>query len=271
MARLMDPARIDWKLGMAESFFRQQRFNDAIALFSTLISENPDRADLWMAQGEALVRTNQSMKAAENFEMVDRLGGSTSSSLNNLGDIYATQELFDLAVSAYDRALKKDPSGNPERCMRAVKYMSAQGALKESKLLLATIEELMADRFDVAQRKDLLKLKARIAVAEDATDEEAAILKEVVDLDPLDGDALLLLGQHATRNGDPEKAIFYFERAAGVEAFEADARVRHAQVLVGQGKYAEAIPLLKRAQGLKPRDNIQDFLEKVERIAQSRN
>jgi tetratricopeptide (TPR) repeat protein len=270
MASLMDPKRIDWKLGMAESFFRQQRFSDAVALFGGLIADHPERADLWLAQGEALARSGQSMKAAENFEMADRLGGSTTSSLNNLGDIYSTQELFDLAVSAYDRALKKDPNVNPDRTMRAIKYLTGQGATKEAKQLLASLEGAMGDRFDQGQRKELLKIKARIAVSEEATDEEVAILKEVVDLDPLDGDALLVLGMHASRSGDKEQASFYFERAAAIEAYEADARVRQAQLLVSDGRYAEALPLLQRAQSLKHRDNIQDFLEKVERIAAGR-
>jgi Flp pilus assembly protein TadD len=101
-------------------------------------------------------------------------------------------------------------------------------------------------------------------------DEEVRVLKEIVELDPQDGEALILLGQHAARTGDDEKAVFYYEQAAYLEAFEADAKVRHAQLLVGQGKYDEAIPLLRRAQSLKPRDNIQEYLEQVERVAKNR-
>ena len=56
-----------------------------------------------------------------------------------------------------------------------------------------------------------------------------------------------------------------------LEKFEADAKVRHAQLLVGQRKYAEALPLLRRAQELKPREDVQKFLEQVERFAKSRS
>ncbi len=113
-------------------------------------------------------------------------------------------------------------------------------------------------------------MRARIAVAEGAGDEEAKVLEQIVQLDPMDGEALILLGQHAARAGDAEQAVFYYERAENIEGVEADAKVRHAQLLVGQGKYAEALPLLRRAQELKPRDNIQQYLEQVERAAQSR-
>jgi tetratricopeptide (TPR) repeat protein len=148
--------------------------------------------------------------------------------------------------------------------------LAARGANSQAKPLVARVEELRGKDISAEEKKDLLKLRARIALSEGAGEEEAKVLKEIVDLDPLDGDALLLLGQHAQRANDPAQAVFYYERAAGLEAFEADAKVRHAQLLVSQGKYAEALPLLRRAQQLKPRENIQQYLEQVERVSQSR-
>ncbi|ETW97889.1 MAG: hypothetical protein ETSY1_21030 [Candidatus Entotheonella factor] len=46
--------------------------------------------------------------------------------------------------------------------------------------------------------------------------------------------------------------------------------MRHAQLLVKNGKYEAALPLLRRAQQIKPRDNIQAYLEQVERVAKGR-
>jgi hypothetical protein len=59
--------------------------------------------------------------------------------------------------------------------------------------------------------------------------------------------------------------MLYYQRAAGVEAFEADASVKHAQLLAGTGKIDQAIPLLKRAQQLKPREGVAKYLEELER------
>jgi Flp pilus assembly protein TadD len=110
----------------------------------------------------------------------------------------------------------------------------------------------------------------RIAVAEHAGEAEIRLLEELVALDPLDGESLILLGQYCARSGDTEKAVFYYERAESLEKHEADAKIRHAQLLVGQGKYGEALPLLRRAQDLKPRDDVQKYLEQVERVAKTR-
>jgi Flp pilus assembly protein TadD len=105
----------------------------------------------------------------------------------------------------------------------------------------------------------------------DGTAEAAAVksLEEIVALDPLDGEALMLLGQHYTKAKEIDRAIFHYERASSLESFEADAKVRQAQLLVTQNKYREAVPLLKRAQELKPRDEVARYLDQVERISRS--
>jgi tetratricopeptide (TPR) repeat protein len=257
-------------MGLARSLFKQERFADAVALCDTLIAKHPDHADLWLLQANAYIGLKQPLSAAENFELVDRLGKSTADTLSMLGDIYINEEIFDLAVNAYLRAMDQSPPGKPNRALRAAKVLTARGALFQTQQLIERIETVYGDQLDTGERKDLLKLRVRLAVANGANDEEVRVLKQIVALDPLDGEALILLGQHSSRAGETEKAIFYYERAASLEKFEADAKVRHAQLLVKTGQYEEALRLLRRAQQLKPRDNIQDYLEQVERVAKGR-
>lgn len=269
MAILLDPATLDWKMGLARSLFKQERFAEAIALCEWLIEEQPDQADLWLLQANAYIGLNQPIKAAEIYELVDSLGKSTVDSLNMLGDIYINEELYELAVKSYIRAIEKTDESSPGRAIRAAKVLAARGAFNQTKQLIENIEKLKGSVLEEDEQKDLLKLRARIAVAEGATEEEVRVLEEIVELDPLDGEALILLGQNSARNDDTEKAIFYFERAEAIEKYEADAKVRHAQLLVKNGKYTDALPLLRRAQAVKPRDNIQKYLEQVERVAKS--
>ena len=135
--------------------------------------------------------------------------------------------------------------------------------------MIERIDALYGSQLDQNDETDILKLRRRIAAAEGSGEEEIKVLEQIVSLDPLDGEALILLGQHCERAGDTEKAIFYFERAENMEKFEANAKVRHAQLLVKEGKYTEALPLLRRAQDIKPREEVQKYLEQVERYAKS--
>lgn len=269
-AVLLDPVTMDWKMGLARALFKQERYSEAASLCAALIEKEPERADLWLLQANAFVGQGKSLKAAENYELVDTLGASTVDSLNMLGDIYVNESLFEMAVNAYIRAMEKNPDRNAERAIRASKVLVTRGALEETKVLIKRIKEMHGAHLGQVDKKDLLKLQARIAVAEGQGEDEVKILEEIVAFDPLDGEALILLGQHAARANDPEKAVFYYERAESLEKYEADAKVRHAQLLVGQGKYNDALPMLRRAQELNPRDDIQKYLDQVERVAKNR-
>lgn len=269
-AVLLQPKTLDWKLGLARTFFKQQKFEEASVLCGQLIKENPARDDLWLLQANAYLGMKQTLKAAENFEYVDALGKAKVSTLNTLGDIYVNEGMMDMAAEAYRKALDLDPDQPVKRSIRNAEVLVARSATDEAKELIAAIQEHAGARMEQAEKSKLLKLQARIAVTEGADDAQAHILEEVVKLDPLDGEALIMLGRHYGNQGEAEKAVFYFERAEGMEQFEADARIRHAQLLVKESKFKEAVPLLKRALELKPRDDLSDYLKQVERIAKVR-
>ncbi|MCF7954817.1 MAG: tetratricopeptide repeat protein [Phycisphaerae bacterium] len=266
-AIMLDPKTLDWKMGLARSFFKQEKFADAVNLCGQLIKKNPERSDLWLLQANAYIGLSKAAKAAEIYELLDNLGKSTADTLNMLGDIYINEELYHMAVKSYIRAMDKKPDFRIDRPLRAAKVLVARGASEATRKLIEHIEELKKDKLDKSKLTELLKIKARLAVSEGAGEEEVRVLEEIVALDPFDGEALILLGQHSSRNGDPEKAVNYFERAQAIEKFEADALVRHAQLLVGQTNYKEAARLLKRAQQIKFRENIQKYLEQVEKAA----
>ncbi|WP_372806831.1 tetratricopeptide repeat protein [Pontiella sp.] len=267
-AILLDPETVDWQLGLARSFFKQQKFGDAAGLCETLIQRQPDNAEFWLLQANAYLGLKQPMKAAENYEYVNAMGQATSASMTMLADIYINEARWDMAADAYLRAYELDRDNNPATPLRAAKILASRGSLDQSKRMLNRVAEKKS-ALDPAELKELLKLQARVAVAEGGGAEAVKMLEEVVEVDPLDGEALILLAQHYGRNV-PEKAIFYYERAANIESHEAEAKLYHGQLLVGQAKYGDALPLLRRAYELKPRPDIEDYVKQVERIAKTR-
>ena len=270
MAVLLEPETIDWQLGLAESFYRQERYADAVALFGDMIARNPDSADLWEKQARAYALMGKPLKAAENLEFVDELGGASAEGLNLLGNIYVNEELYDLAAASYVRALDLSPEDGLGRALAAAKALAARNAIAETEQVVDRIAGLGESALTDGQRTDLLRIRARVAMAEGAGEAEARILEQLVELDPLDGDALIQLGDYSRRMDDPDQAIFYYQRAAGIEAFEARANRSHAQLLASQGKFSEAVALLRRAQKLDYKESVQGYLERLERAARTR-
>ncbi len=266
-AIIFEPDRLDWQQSLAGSFFYQGRYAEAVALLDTMIEKHPTKINLWDTQAQALLLKGDTARAAENYEFIDRMGKANVEQLNKLGDIYTNQELYDLAISAYTRALKMDPAAQPDRAILACQILTGRGELDLARQLIAELQKLRGDSLNDKQRLGLLRMQSRIALAEGAGEREAEVLREIIEIEPLDGQALILLGQYEVRNENPEQAIYYFERAAAIEKYEADANVRHAQLLVKQKKYNEALVKLRRAQQIQPRENIQKYLEGIERAA----
>ena len=266
-AVLLQPDVLDWKIGLTQSALKQEKYEEVVSLCADLIERVPDRSEFWMLQANAWIGLGQPLKAAENFEILARMGKANARSMRVLGDIYINEGMPDLAVRAYTSSVTLDPDAPPDDSLRRVEALAQRGALSQARALLAEIAKSPVSAEPVTRTR-MLKLQARIEVAEGNVG-AVIVLEEIVALDPLDGEALLLLGQHYERVADPEKAIFYYERAESIEANEADARVRHARLLVNQSRYGEALPLLKRAQELRPRDEVARFIEQVERAARS--
>lgn len=271
-AMLLQPEVPDWKLGLARVLFRQSRFGEVAVLCDELMARNPDATDYYLLKANALLGLKQPLKAAEVFELLDLLGQAPAHALHTLGDIYVNEAAWDLAVDAYRRAFAKDGFASTDRAVRHAEVLAARGAHEAAGEWVAHVRERAAARLTPAEQTRLLRVEARLAVSRgDDGDNYRHILQEIVRADPLDGDALIRLGQLSARQGKLEEAILYFERAAAIEKFEAEAKLRHAQALVRSGRFQEAMPLLKRAQELRPREDVARYLEQVERLARSQS
>ncbi|MEZ5978084.1 MAG: tetratricopeptide repeat protein [Planctomycetota bacterium] len=264
-ASMLDPDSVGWKVGLGEALTRQRRFGEAIALYDSLIRDQPGEPKFWLAQAMALVRSTRTDEAVENLEMVDALGGSTPQSLALLGDIYTTSGLYDLAADAYVRAIDANPVAEVESALRQVAGLAQRNANVPAKKVLDHVEEVYAGLLEIPDRKEILRLEARVAMALGDPDGHVTKLQEIIDLDPSDGGALILMGDHYARTEEPERAAFYYERAADLDGFEAEAKLHHGQMLVRARDYAAALPLVKRAAQLDERDFVQRLLEQVER------
>jgi tetratricopeptide (TPR) repeat protein len=270
-ALLLQPENTEWRLGLTQCVFRQEKFADAATLLDGLIERYPDKPEFWLLQAQTFLGMDQKLRAAENLEVVDQLGKSTADSLHTLGDVYVNENLMELAAGAYRRAVDVDPEQPLQRPLQAAEVLAARGALPQARQLAAHIREARGAVLEEADRASLLKLDARLSMAEGAdSPETAALLEELVKLNPLDGDALMLLARHHARQNDQDRAILYFERAESLASFEVNARIGHAQALVALGRYGDAVPLLRRAQELRPRDDVARYLEQVERFSKAR-
>lgn len=269
-ALLLQPENLEWRLGLTQCVFKQDKFEEAGAMLDGLIARFPHKPDFWLLQAHTFLGRKLPLRAAENLELLDKLGKASADTMQTLGDIYLTEGLADLAARAYGRSLQIDPRQPLAKTVRAAEALAARGAQPQARALTASLRQARGAALPDDENKKILRLESRLALADGGGGPEAvAVLQEILRLDPLDGEALLLLGQYYGRNGEPDKAMLQYETAAGIEACEGEAKLRHAQLLAQQGRFVDALPLLRRAQELRPRDELARYIEQVERAVKS--
>lgn len=263
-AALFDPDNLDFKLGLVKCQIAQANYDAALALLDELIQRHPDRDVFWRYQVNIFILREQYARAAVNYEILRRMDKAHAEDLMKLGDIYMMQESKELALSAYQSAFEKDTQ-NAALALKAVEVLTSRGAWSEARAMLAKIRQ--AGALDGDAELKLLKLESKVALAEGEGGTAIEVLERIIQRNPLDGEALLMAGDYYAKNGEPEKAGFRFDTAARITGFEADAWLKQAQLLVQSQKYPQAVELLRKAQKVRPRDNVQRYLEKVEQIA----
>lgn len=265
-AMVFEPENANFKLGLIKSAIATANYDRALALLDELLAQDPGRGSLWTLHANLHIQREQPAKAAVSLEMLRRLGGATPQDLFLLGDLHMTQGANELALSAYLAAVEKDAGQNPSKALRPLQILVSRGAWDEAKVLLAKTRAVGSGLSDTDELR-LLKLESKIELAVGSPDRAIETLEKILNRNPLDGEALLLSGDFYARSGQSEKAEFRFDAASKLDAFQADALVKQAQLLVEGRKYVRAVELLKLAQKAKARDNVQRYLEKVEQLA----
>lgn len=264
MALMFQPDVLDWKLGLVRCVLKQQKAAEAASLCEEIIRENPDRTEFLTLQSEAYLAMKETTKAAENLEILARGGSAKVEDLQRLGDIYLVSKDPALALSAYSRAIA---TGNFDtaKVLTQAENLAMQNALPEAAALIQQARAATKGKLTPDAEARLLKLEARLAVNAGKAGDAVPMLQRVVELNPMDGGALMLLGQHYLDTKDDLKATSYFERAAKLKDHESDACLRLAQIQISAGKLTDALPLLKRSNEIKARDSVAKLIADIER------
>ena len=266
-AILMQPEVVDWKLGLARCLLEMGQYSDAVAIFETLITNDPDNTDYWILQSNAYLGLDESLKAARNLEVVQRLNKADIQTLSLLGDIYMNNEMPDLALNAYLLAAELAEDKDLNVLIKSAKVLTLTVNYDQAETIIAKIRNDFSETLSDANDLELLTYEAKIARANGQDDLAAELLIQIIGRDLLNGEAIIELAKYYADQGKLSEAITRFEQAQKIRKYERSALVAHAQTLVNNKEYDEALPLLNRALRIESDRNLKDYKDRVERAA----
>ncbi len=270
-AMLLKPGSDQFKLSLVRVLFSQEKWAEADALLQAMITKDPGNIDAWNLQANTYLGRQEFLKAATNWEILRAMGELSPEDLNKLATIYTSEKLYDLAADRFLEAFEKAGGAAVDKVLQAAEQLLARDASPQAERLLEEVRTSDTAELSDQERQQILRLEAKMLMDGGKGAEAAEILEQLVKQSPTDGDSLLKLGQYYRGEGEPEKALFYFERATYLPDFKANALVRLAQLKAEDMKeYGEALSLLRQAQQVEHRDKVQDYIEQIERFERNR-
>jgi tetratricopeptide (TPR) repeat protein len=195
------------------------------------------------------------------------MGKADAIVLNQLGDIYINDGVYETAYEAYRDAVMVGGGKKAAPPIRSVDIMISVGEYEYATALLKNIREVRQGEFEERNQLKVLQLEARLLLAKGEEANAIDILEKIVEKDPLDGESILILAEYYGRNEKEEEAELFYQRAEQIDDFEVRAKISHAQFHVFRNAFDKAVPLLREAQAKRPRDNVQRYLDQVEKLA----
>jgi len=263
LAQLTEPETIEWKAGVAQCLLETGQHKEALYLIKEVIQARPSEVSYQLLMANILLQHGDDVKAIAALEWLGRQGELPIEYTALLAQLHAQNGTVDLARPWFDQVkkdLKLEVYPQYLRAIEAVLQLSDWALAEE----LLSVELVGAELDDsLLNKRD--RMRATVLMELDKVGAKP-LLEQIVERDPLDGDALVLLAKVSVSEEKYEVAEFYFRRAEKIESSKYAALFGYGSMLVSQKNYGAAIEKFELAQKLHPTAQQQKYIEALRRL-----
>jgi len=261
-ALALDPTNTDWLEGLITIYQDGRQYARAEPLAKRLIQLKPAESMSWLLYANILLSEGNRLQAAAVLETASGMNAIDEDGILLLGDLYAEQKFYVEATATYEKAMAKDPKLGAKR---AVAY--AQGLISERKFdQAAAILQSMGGNLPPESRRLWLDARIDLLIAQEQWSEARREIDELLRLDPLDGKALLRLGQIYKVQGDPARATFAYEQAYRLPDSAYAAALELSNLSLQSRNYGKSIEYIQKALSLQKSGALEDYLVKLKSL-----
>ena len=269
MGLLLLPESKDARNGLVNCFLFTERYPQALALLDEMLEKDAHDTFCHRARASVLQQMGQDKNAAVALETLKRMKKLKASDYMVLGDLYHNLSLFEKSFGIYEEALRQKEKLSLEQYIRVARILIGRGSYQEGFSYLDQIESIFGKGYSEEDEKKIRLLQAEVLRATGKDQSARKILEEIVRKHPLEGEALLILGQLAWKQKDYAEASLRFERAAKDSEHEVRALIEHARMMVSKNQYEKASSLLERAQSIDPQPRVAKYLKSINNLLAS--
>lgn len=247
-ALFLRPDNREWQQGLAYALTRSGQFAPAQALIEARLTEQPDDAELWLLRAQVALQQSRYTEALASLEVAERLGNREPQNRLLAAQLHlqhgSPARGVDLLVSQISGAsqLQRDTLNTIAEAGSWLAANDEWSALEKLTRAVRANREIAPDA-----ARALAVPSARGLLAKNRLSDARTLLSDTVKSDPGAGEALLLLGETLTRQGDASRALLYYQRAEALPPFRLRALLGQAQIEIDRQAHAAALTLLREA------------------------
>lgn len=271
----VDPNHPILHLNLAKSYEKLGRLDLAANEYEASLRSKPGWLEAIDSYADLMLSRNMTKNAADLVGQAIMLNPQNVKMHAKMGDVYTRQNGYDDAEAEYNTALKWDPENKRVLSSLANVY-DLHGKSKDAIQTMGIYEKLDPEN------REMLKQYARVLLTADKLSAASNKIKQILDENPDDIQALNLLGQYYICRGEDQKAEDCFEKIKATDpnytAYYRDSARRYSQrgnfkkaeedlkkYLETNSEDAAAIAML--ADGYEKQNRMQDAYNAYERLA----
>jgi tetratricopeptide (TPR) repeat protein len=258
------PDNTEWMEGLLRIYVQGRQFGRAESLVKSLIDLKPDRKELWLTYANILISDNRKLEAMIVLEASVGAGVAGPDELNLLGDLYAEQGFNSEAADIYQQIMASSPEIGERKFLYFAHVLISTHRLQQAGELLGRLKTGLTP----AGRPDYLLACADLAAAKQQWPQARGFFQEILAASPLNGKALLGLGQAYAAEDDPTHATFAFESAYQIPDSAYRASLELANLELKARHYDKCAEYLEKALSMEKTDAVADYLARVKTLAE---
>ncbi len=265
MALLSQPESAQWKSGVAQCLQNLNARDEAAALLDEVIRQRPEEASYAVLQASLLVELDRPEGAVKALELPRRLGTLDGDGLLLLAELHLRADRIESAGKVVEEAYALEVKPGLDRSLGVIAVAMSRS---EWELAKQVIDRATPDEGEVPMA--LTRLTARWQIeSEEAPEEGAERLKELLEKDPTDGASLLILGNYEVSRRNIDAGEILLERATADELTALEAWIELARLRVSQERYAKALEAVDSALDREETAELRAYRESLARLAEA--
>ena len=258
-AVIADPEAKDWPESLLNLYYDSGQYEKAETMIRQLIGLDPENAQNWKIYASVLLKQNRKTDAISVLELASQLGTAGVEDELMLASLYAENKLFSEALASYESVMQRDPNLGSDYALVYVQALTHENAYSKAAQVLRSIENHLPED----KRVRFLYAKSELQIAQSKPEDAEKTLKQLLELDPLNGKALLALGSILKKQGNIEEATISFDLASRVDESAFQAHIELANIALEQRQFRKGVRLLEAALRIEDHQELQKYLVKI--------